>query len=201
MAPWIIAGVAVALLVVMLLSRMGTPASSIAGGGAGSAASSSIAGAGGGGGRAATTDISQMTPRERADRLFNRVMTGSESGNRKEVSFFGPMALQAYAMLGNLDPDARYHVGLIDAAIDNPAAASAQADSLEKESPRHLFVPLLRWEAANRRKDTAAMQRAYRQFLDRYDQEMATDKAEYRDHRGRLEAFRDEARGVLGPSS
>ncbi|OGU30517.1 MAG: hypothetical protein A3K13_01635 [Gemmatimonadetes bacterium RIFCSPLOWO2_12_FULL_68_9] len=152
-------------------------------------------------GGTATTDLSSMTPREQADRLFDRVMTASEGGNAGEVTFFGPMALQAYGMIGQLDADARFHVGLIEAALANDTGATAQADSLAKEFPRHLFVPLIRWEVANRRGDTAALRRVYRQFLDTYDAETASGKNEYEMHRTRLQAFRDEARGALGATS
>jgi len=186
--PWIVAAVAVALVVVVWVARSGGPS---AGGAASGGASPANPGA-------ATTDLSTMTPREQADRLFDRVMTASENGNTGEVTFFGPMALQAYDMIGQLDADARFHVGLIQATLGNDSAATAQADSLAKESPRHLFVPLLRWEVANRRGDTAALRRVYRQFLDDYDAEMASGKSEYQMHRKRLEAFRDEARGALG---
>ncbi len=197
--PWIVAGVAVALLVVVFVARSGGPSSSIPGGDGRGGASSSMPGAGPGG--AATTDLSQMTPREQADRLFDRVMTASENGNSGEVTFFGPMALQAYTMIGPLDTDVRFHIGLIEAALGNEAGATAQADTVERETPKHLFVPLLRWEVAKRRTDTAAMRRVYRQFLDNYDKEMASGKNEYDIHRRRLEAFREEARGALGAGS
>ncbi len=199
MVPWIVAAVAVALLVVVFVARSGGPSSSIPGGEARGGAASSIPGAGPGG--AASTDLSSMSPREQADRLFDRVMRASEGGNAGEVTFFGPMALQAYGMIGKLDVDARFHVGLIEAALNNHAGASAQADTLAKESPRHLFVPLIRWEVASRKGDPAALRRVYRQFLDNYDAEMASGKSEYQMHRTRLEAFRDEARGALGTTS
>ncbi|MBI2072018.1 MAG: zinc ribbon domain-containing protein [Gemmatimonadetes bacterium] len=194
MLPWIVAAVAVALLVVVFVARSGGPSSSMAGGGGPGGASPSGPGA-------TTTDLSSMTPREQADRLFDRVMRASEGGNAGEVTFFGPMALQAYAMIGKLDADARFHVGLIEAALANDTGAIAQADTLAQEAPRHLFVPLIRWEVANRRGDTAALRRLYRQFLDNYDAEMASGKSEYDMHRTRLQAFRDEARGALGASS
>lgn len=197
--PWIVAGVAVAVLVVVLVARFGGPSSSVPAGEGRGGASSSMPGAGPG--APATTDLSQMSPREQADRLFDRVMRAEEGGNASEVSFFGPMALQAYAMLGKLDADARYHVGLLGAATSNQAGALAQADSLDQESPRHLFPPLIRWEVANRRNDTAAMRRAYRQFLDNYDKEIASGKSEYAAHRTRLDGFREEARGALGANS
>ena len=189
--PWIVSGVAVALLVVVFVARSGGP-------GAAQRAGAAPAGMPGG---TATTDLSSMTPREQADRLFDRVMTASEGGNAGEVTFFGPMALQAYGMIGQLDADARFHVGLIEAALATDTGATAQADSLAKEFPRHLFVPLIRWEVANRRGDTAALRRVYRQFLDTYDAETASGKNEYEMHRTRLQAFRDEARGALGATS
>ncbi len=192
--PWIVAGVAVALLVVVFVARTGNSPSAAAGEGRGGAAPA-MPGAGAGG--AATTDLSTMSPREQADRLFDRVMTAAENGNTQEVSFFGPMALQAYTMVGPLDTDARFHIGLIEASLGNPAGAVAQADTIEKATPRHLFISLIRWEVANRSKDAAGMRRAYRQFLDNYDKEMASGKQEYTMHRTRLEQFRDEARGAL----
>jgi hypothetical protein len=146
----------------------------------------------------ATTDISNMSPREQADRLFDRVMTAYEAGDSQQVEFFAPMALQAHAMLGTLDADARFHVGMIDAAMGNFDGAAAQADSIAAVSPHHLFVPLLRWEVANHQNDRAGIRQAYREFLDNYDKEMATGKTEYKEHKTRLEAFHDEARGALG---
>src|ERR1700704_179786 len=93
--PWIVSGSAVAALSALLLVRLTSPSSAITG-------------------RAgAAPDISAMSPRERADRLFNRVMTAVERGDTAEVKFFTPMALQSYKMLGQLDADARYHLGLI----------------------------------------------------------------------------------------
>ncbi len=199
LVPWIVAGVAVAVLVVVLVARFGGPSSSVPAGDARGGVPSSMPGAGPG--APATTDLSQMTPREQADRLFDRVMRAEESGNTNEVSFFGPMAIQAYAMLGTLDADGRYHVGLLEVANGNEAGALAQADSLDQEFPRHLFTPLVRWEVAKRRNDTAGMRRAYRQFLDNYDKEIASGKSEYAAHRNRLDGFREEARGALGPGS
>lgn len=199
LVPWIVAGVAVALLVVVFVARFGGPSPSVPAGDGRGGAAPAMPGAGSGG--AASTDLSSMTPREQADRLFDRVMTASENGNTQEVSFFGPMALQAYTMIGPLDTDARFHIGLIQASLSNAPGALAQADTIEKATPRHLFISLIRWEVANRTQDAAAMRRAYQQFLDHYDQEMASGKEEYNVHRRRLEQFRDEARGALGSAA
>ena len=40
-----------------------------------------------------------MTPRERFDRLFNRIMQAAERGDSAQVERFTPMALGAYHQL------------------------------------------------------------------------------------------------------
>lgn len=190
--PWIVAGVAVAVLAVVLVARLGS------GGAAPTAAASPTSGPGTE--PNGMPDISKMSPQERADLLFDRVMSAHEQGDSQQVTFFGPMALQATAMLGTLNDDEHYHVGLVNAALGNFAATAAEADTIAKDDPRHLFVPLLRWEVASHDHDTAGMRRAYRQFLDNYDKEIATGKPEYTAHKARLDAFLEEARGALGKS-
>src|SRR5437773_191904 len=77
-------------------------------------------------------DISQMSPDERANRLFNRVMILAEAGRNDSVRFFLPMALGAYSQLPTLDADARYHMGLLQLAGGDPSAALAQADTIQR---------------------------------------------------------------------
>jgi hypothetical protein len=141
----------------------------------------------------ATTDISTMTPRERADRLFDRIMRAAARGDTGEIEFFTPMALQAYALLDERDADSRYHIGLIQAEAGNLEATAAQADSIERAWPGHLFGGMLRAEVARRRGQNAELERWYRWFLERYEQEQASGKPEYADHRTALEAFRSDA--------
>ena len=59
-------------------------------------------------------DLSQLTPREAADRLFDRVMISREAGKLDTAAFFAPMAIRAYGMLDALDLDARFHIGLLE---------------------------------------------------------------------------------------
>jgi len=58
-------------------------------------------------------DLSQMTPREAADRLLSRIMTANEQGDHAEALRFVPMAIQTYDSVGVLDRDAHYPLGLI----------------------------------------------------------------------------------------
>ena len=190
LVPWIVAGIAVAVLVVVLVARLG-------GGRAPTAPAASPAGAPGTGPNE-LPDISKMSPQERADLLFDRVMRAHEQGDSQQATSFGPMALQAIAMLGTLDDDEHYHAGLINAALGNFAATAAEADTIAQHDPHHLFVPLLRWQVANHDNDAAGMRRAYRQFLDDYNREIATGKPEYAAHKTRLAALRAAAAGRPG---
>jgi hypothetical protein len=63
-------------------------------------------------------DLSTMSPRERFDRLFNRIMTAAEAGNAAEVTTFLPMARMAYAQLDTVNIDARYHMAMLDVPGD-----------------------------------------------------------------------------------
>ena len=64
-----------------------------------------------------------MSPRERFDRLYNRIMQAAESGDEATVTRFTPMALMAYAQLDSLDADARYHAALLELHTGDVAGA------------------------------------------------------------------------------
>jgi hypothetical protein len=141
----------------------------------------------------APPDLSSMTPRQAADRLFNRIMTASESGNRDEALRFAPMALQAYDGLGTLDNDARYHVALIHLTAGDTAKARAQIDRLRKSVPGHLLASMLEQQIAERGGNQGAVARAYQSFLAAYDAEIAAGRAEYLDHQGSIDRFHQAA--------
>ncbi len=186
--PWAVAGVAIVALILVATGTFRSQAP----------AGVPVTPPAGGVPSVATTDISNMTPRERADRLFNRIMTTHERGDASEVTFFVPMALQAYALLDGLDPDARYHVGLINAVGGQFAAALAQADSLEQDVPDHLFASLLRASAAQARGDSASLREIRREFLDRHTRERDAGRPEYDEHRKAVDSFLVEARRDRG---
>jgi hypothetical protein len=143
-------------------------------------------------------DISQMTPREAADRLFDRIVRAAEAGDTAQVVQFQPMALMAYSMLPEQDGDTRYHVGLIHSLTGNIVAAQAQLDSLRATAPNHLLGPMLEFTLAQLAGDDAGRQRTYRMFLDAYDAEFATQKPEYLAHQQAIEDFLAAARSELG---
>lgn len=141
----------------------------------------------------AAPDISQMSPEERASRLFNRVMILAQAGKQDSVAFFLPMAVGAYQQLPALDSDARYHLGLLQLAGGGTAAALAEADTILKSTPTHLFGFVLRAHAYRQLGDGARERRAYADFLRVEAAERARSRPEYDDHKASLDAFHEEA--------
>jgi hypothetical protein len=138
-------------------------------------------------------DISQMTPRQRFDRLFNRIMQAAEQGDSGQVVRFTPMALGAYAQLDTIDADARYHAAVLRLQVGDAAGATALADTILSQSPGHLFGYLIRGTAARFTNDSTARAQAERDFLAHYTAEMAAGRIEYREHGPVVEEFRNEA--------
>jgi hypothetical protein len=141
----------------------------------------------------APVDLSSMTPREAADRLFNRIMAASERGDKEEALRFVPMALQAYDGLGALDNDAHFHVALIHLTAGDVEKARVHIDALRKVVPGHLLASMLDYQIAERSGNQDGAARASKAFLAAYDAEMATGRAEYQDHQGSIDRFRQAA--------
>ena len=110
----------------------------------------------GAGGVIAAPDISNMSPEERASRLFNRVMLYSEQGKLDSARFFAPMAIQAYEMIGPVDAHAQYDIGTISAAAGDLVRARAEADTILTARPNHLLGLVLAIRAADMAKDAGA---------------------------------------------
>ena len=189
LSPGLIGLVALAVVVVVAVIAYGVGRSSNP---AGSAAPFAAGGTG------ALPDLSNMSPREQADRLFNRVMTAHEAGDVAQMNQFAPMALSAYGNLGPLDPDAHYHVGLVQAITGNSAGALARADSMDAQVPHHLLAAMLRSSVAQMTGDTAAGLAASRDFLEHYDEQIVTGRQEYIDHQRGIEMFKSDAESRVG---
>lgn len=143
---------------------------------------------------ASAPDISGLSPRERFDRLFNRIMRAAESGDEATATRFAPMALSAFQMLDTVDADARYHAALIALHTGDVAGASAQADTILARDPGHLFGYIVRGTIARFEKDDKRLQQTYAEFLAHYDAEQARGRPEYLDHPKSLEDFRTAAK-------
>ena len=143
---WIVAGVLCVLLlgvIVAKVTRGVSPATApeMANAGAGGAAEPD-AGAGATPGSVPAgpaPDISRMTPRERFDRLFNRIMQAADQGDSAQVERFLPMALGAYGQLDSADVDAQYHAAVLHLQAGDAPGALALADTILATVPTHLF--------------------------------------------------------------
>ena len=183
--PWLVAALAMAgllaVLLVMLVRKSTAPVAAV-----------EIA-AGSSGASADPPDISNMSPRERFNRLYNRVMTAAQSGDEATVTRFTPMALMAYAQLDTIDADARYHAALLKVHTGEVDASRALADTILAQDPGHLFGYVVRGTVARFRKDEKELTRAYTAFLKRYDQEIKRARPEYSEHQNSLNDFRKAA--------
>lgn len=187
--PWGIAGLAVGALIGVLALRG-------SGGAAGSAAAptpNAPFAAGGAAPGGAAPDISQMSPEERAQRLFDRVMRLDEAGKTDSVRFFLPMALGAYEQLPALSLDAHFDVGLLKLAGGDPSGALAQADTIRREVTTHLFADILRARALEAQNSTSGAREAYQHFLKNEASERARRRPEYTDRATLLDAFHSDA--------
>ena len=143
-------------------------------------------------------DISAMTPRERFDKLYDRIMLAAEKGDSQTVAQFAPMALGAYELLDTVNADARYHSAMIHLTLGDFPGALALADTIQAGAPGHLFADIVRGETADRTNDTALLSRSYRDFLEHYDREVKAGRVEYEEHRPILDDFRTRAKASLG---
>ena len=139
-------------------------------------------------------DISQMSPRERFDRLFDRVMGAAERQATDTVTLFAPMAIGAYQQLPDVDTDARYHAAMIYLAVGELPQAKALADTMLATAPDNLLAYMVRGEAAERENDKAALDRAYAGFLAHVDEQLRSGREEYAQHRPVIDDFRIRAR-------
>jgi len=193
---WIVAGALCLVLLGAILFRVmrGNPtpvAPDMANAGASTGAAAGTESFGGGAAGGGTPpDISRMSPRERFDRLFNRVMQAAERSDTAQVERFTPMALGAYAQLDTVNADARYHAAVLRLQVGDVPGALALADTLLARDPGHLFGYLIRGTAAGLQGDTAAARRAGRDFLAHYQAERSAARIEYREHEPALEDFK-----------
>jgi hypothetical protein len=189
---WSVAAVVSALLLVGVLAlvmRSNNGAPQAAGPVAENGAAAPFADGSGG----TPPDLSTMTPRERFDRLYNRIMRASESGDQQTVTTFTPMAIQAYEMLDSVDADARFHLATLKLHSGDVDGASAIADTLLKKDPGHLFGYVIQGTVARWKKDDAALKKAYANFLSHYDAEMKKARPEYGDHERMMTDFKTSA--------
>jgi hypothetical protein len=188
--PVAIAGVAVIAAVLVLVTRSSpaAPPDMAAG----------VAAPFAGGGDGTPPDLSQMSPRDQFDRLYNRIMTASEQGDTATANRFSPMALMAYQNLPEVDQDARYHAAMLRLHGGDIEGAQALADSIGTIQKGHLFSYVLNTAIARFSNDQPKLKQSYEGYLDHLDAEMAAGRSEYQDHKTMLDNFTTQARAATG---
>jgi len=199
--PWGVAFVALMALVAMVAGRnFGAAKGSQVDGSSNAVATPTIDGPGRGAGAPGSgqraPDISNMSPEERADRLYERIMTYAENGKPDSAAMFAVMALPAHELLENIDNDRRYHAGRIAEVAGLADIAQAQSDTILRKDANHLLGIVLGIRAARLARNEAEA-KAYEQRLVRaFDTERARQLPEYDQHRAEIEQALSRARGA-----
>ena len=191
--PWWIAGAAMFVVIVFLGVRMVTPTGP-------AAPAQTVAPAASGGAVAPGTppDLSQMTPREAADRLFDRVMRSVSQNDSVQAQSFLPMALDAYERAQPLDHDGLFHLSLLNRVAGNLQDALGNAEQVLAEDPNHVLALAAAAEAAVELGSQEQAEGYYRHLLDVIDAEIARALPEYLAHEQILESVRGDAEAFLG---
>lgn len=146
------------------------------------------------GGMPRAPDISQLTPSQRAERLYDRIMRENESGHPENVRAFLPMATAAYEAIAPLNLDQRYDLGRIGEVAGDTTLARAQADSILRERPTHLLGLILGAKAARMVGDEPHARQFEARLLAVAPKERATGRPEYLMHKNDIEAALDSAK-------
>lgn len=146
----------------------------------------------------AAIDLNSMTPREAADRLYNRVMTSVAEGDSAGAQAFVPMAVAAYERAMPLDHDGLFHLSLLQRTAMDLEGALTSARAILEEDPDHVLGLTAAAAAARElgREDEAA--EYYRHLLSVYDAQFARALPEYLDHAQIMSTVRDSAQVFLG---
>jgi tetratricopeptide (TPR) repeat protein len=145
----------------------------------------------------AAPDISQMTPIEAADRLFNRVMTSVSSGDSLAAQQFMPMAIAAYQRARPLNLDGLFHLSMLNRTAGNYEAALDNAVELLEQDANHLLGLAAAAEASVELEELDEAERYYRKILEIFPSERGSGREEYQMHATILEQLEAQAEAFL----
>ena len=138
-----------------------------------------------------------MTPREAADRLFNRVMSAAAQEDPAEANSFLPMARDAYELARPLDEDGLFHLSLLQRAGGDFQASLDTALEGLRQNPNHLLNLSSAAEASLQLGDVGGGREYYQRLLDSWDGELASGRSEYDEHAPLLPLIREDAEAFL----
>lgn len=185
--PWWIAGVAMFVLILFVGMSMVRPAGPVPA--TTGAAPAAAAGA--------PPDISNMTPIEAAERLYNRVMTAASTGDSTQAQSFMPMAIAAYQRARPLTLDGLFHLSMLNRTAMNLEAALDNALEILEQDPNHLLGLAAAAEAAIELGEPDEAEVHYRRIAEIYDEESQRALQEYADHSRIVVVLKDDAQRFL----
>lgn len=127
-------------------------------------------------------DISAMSPRERAERLYDRAMMAKQSGKVDSATFFATMATMAYGQLGELTTDDHYDLGRLALLTGSATVAGAEADTMLAIRPTHLLGLMLAEDAARAGGLTSKANGFHAKLIANAAKERKSALPEYREH-------------------
>ncbi len=143
-------------------------------------------------------DLSSMTPREAADRLYDRIMRAASAGDSAEALAFLPMALDAYNLVFPLDEDGHYHVSLLHALGGDYQMSRDVAERALADAPSHLLLLGAAARAASELGDSDGANAYYARFMEAWESERARGLEEYSMHAIPLGEMREAAEARAG---
>lgn len=186
--PWTVAAIALVSVIALVVGqRFGARPAVVPTEGDASVASAPFAG-GGTAPMPRAPDISQMTPEQQAERLYDRIMREYEAGQLANVKTFMPMAVAAFERLSPLSLDQRYDLGRIGEVGGDAPLARAQADTILRTRPTHLLGLILAAKAARMENDEARAKTLDTRLLAAESGERAAALPEYLLHKVDIDA-------------
>ena len=184
--PWAVAAISlVALIALVVGQRMGArPTAPQADPAAAATAQAPFAN---GGAMPRAPDISQMTPAEQAERLYDRIMRENEAGHADNVQTFMPMAVAAFEALSPLTLDQRYDLGRIGLVGRDTTLARAQSDTILGTRPQHLLGLILAAQTARAEGNTARARLFDARLVAAQAKELAAKLPEYSLHQNDID--------------
>lgn len=142
-------------------------------------------------------DLSQMTPIEAADRLFNRVMQAVSDGDSAQAQAFVPMAIGAYDLARPLNHDGLFHLSMLNRTAMNLEAALDNALEILEQDPDHLLALAAAAEAAIELGLGDEAEVHYQHIFEIYDTERTRALTEYDMHSAIVTVLKQDAERYL----
>jgi len=198
--PWVLSGLALAafsVMIALLVQRGSVPRTgdmTLTGGisGPGSAAPSGSAESSS---MPSMEELAAMTPRQAADRLYDRAMSEheramNEGGDLQQAGFFIDMGLQAYAAIptADVDHDVNFHIGMLQFLMGDSVAARGSVEAILDVDGNHILGLILAGRVAGYAGDSEAAATFREQVRTVVDEAGGIpDRAEYQAHRPMIE--------------